>query len=393
MMPSMTCKVAARRAGRRSTFATSRPSRGSVTRKIFEELARKNLDERTTKNDMAISQTHHRGSLSDRLADGELLETWVLDHQRSALEQLVERYSPLVLGVCRRQCRNQHDVEDAFQATFLLLARDADRIRNPHALPGWLHQAAYRIACRARRRELDRPESLTEDPPDPTNPLDQVARRHELRILDEEIAGLPETYRQTLVLHLLEGHSHARVAFLLGTTLGTIRGRLQRGKSELRKRLRQRGVVPGAVISALALWPPNPAAAAELSTRFVTETLAGNPANFVVELPEPSALQPLLETGNASVMTATSLLTGCAAAAAMLIVLSAHPYSAADRPLAEVTGMPSASAPDSLALIAPIEPAPAPIEQLATLPQTAGSLGSQANEDSTDAANERPALA
>src|SRR5688500_16437700 len=88
-------------------------------------------------------------------ADGPLLDAF-LAGDTSAMARLVARYGGLVLGACRRVLGNEHDAEDAFQATFLLLARDAGKIRKGAALPSWLYGTARRVALRALRDDARR---------------------------------------------------------------------------------------------------------------------------------------------------------------------------------------------------------------------------------------------
>src|SRR5215470_2610427 len=84
------------------------------------------------------------------LTDGELLGRFVADRDEAAFEALVHRHGPMVLGVCRRVLRDDHDAEDAFQGTFLILARKAGSVVKGAALGSWLYAVAYHAALEAR---------------------------------------------------------------------------------------------------------------------------------------------------------------------------------------------------------------------------------------------------
>src|SRR5262245_38582296 len=111
------------------------------------------------------------GETAGRLPDRQLLERFAARREEAAFEALLERHAPMVWGVCRRLLRRHHDAEDAFQATFLVLARNAASIRRQESLAAWLHGVAYRIALRARaaagRNLPDAPAVLdaAEEPP------------------------------------------------------------------------------------------------------------------------------------------------------------------------------------------------------------------------------------
>jgi len=168
------------------------------------------------------------------LSDGQLLETYLRSREESAFEQLVSRFGPLVLAVALRQLRDRHAAEDVFQATFLVLARDARRIRSPELVGSWLHGTALRISRRAlaRRREVSLEQTMRSPATIPAQEaplLDEINERFEQQLVDEELQRLPADWRAPLVLHFLEGKTVEETAAALGTTTGTIRGRLQRG--------------------------------------------------------------------------------------------------------------------------------------------------------------------
>src|SRR6516162_11154009 len=91
------------------------------------------------------------------LPDRELLGRYVAGHDETAFTAIVERHGGLVLGVCRRILRNEHDAEDACQATFLVLTRKAGTIRKREALASWLYGVASRIALKLHADRRRRP--------------------------------------------------------------------------------------------------------------------------------------------------------------------------------------------------------------------------------------------
>jgi RNA polymerase sigma factor (sigma-70 family) len=176
--------------------------------------------------------------------DAELLDRFAHRKDESAFAALVGRYGPLVLHVCRRVLADVHDAEDAFQATFLVLARKAASVRRPASLAAFLHGVAHRVACKARtaaarRRRYEVGATPAAPPPDP---LAQVTAREMLALLDEEVARLPQAYRLPVLLCCLEGLSQEEAARQLGWTAGSVKGRLERGRRMLHRRLARRGL-------------------------------------------------------------------------------------------------------------------------------------------------------
>jgi RNA polymerase sigma factor (sigma-70 family) len=187
------------------------------------------------------------------LSDGQLLARFVATRDEAAFATLVRRHGPMVLGVCRRVLHDYHDAEDAFQATFLVLARKAASVVVGHSLGGWLHGVACHTAMRAvagisRRRSRERPMN---DSPHPE--IMPAETQDWLPLLDRELALLPEKYRAALVHCDLEGRSRREAARLLGVTEGTLSSRLSRGRALLAKRLSARGLglSGGALVLAL----------------------------------------------------------------------------------------------------------------------------------------------
>ena len=151
--------------------------------------------------------------------DGALLERFVHDNDAAAFEVLVRRHGPMVLGVCRRVLADSHDADDAFQATFLVLARRAETVRNPAAVGAWLHAVAWQVATRARKARGRRNNVLVLTSLDVGQTEGGAAETEwrELRpVLDEELRRLPEKYRAPVVLCYLEDRSNAEAAEQLG---------------------------------------------------------------------------------------------------------------------------------------------------------------------------------
>ena len=180
------------------------------------------------------------------VSDGQLLERFAARREEAAFATLVRRHGPMVLGVCRRVLRHTQDAEDAFQATFLVLARKAASISKRESIGGWLHTVAYRLALRAkgraeRRGRVQKP--LTDPLVDGRglDPADAAAWREFPRALDAALDDIPEKYRTAFVLCHLEGRTCAEAAEHLGCPLGTVQSRAGRALERLRALLAQRG--------------------------------------------------------------------------------------------------------------------------------------------------------
>jgi RNA polymerase sigma factor (sigma-70 family) len=133
------------------------------------------------------------------------------ENSESAFETLLKRHGPMVLGVCRHVLRRDQDAEDAFQATFLVLARKAGTIHNREILGCWLHEVAYRTAIRARERHArSTPRMEIQEVEESHSGPENAASRDELRLLlRAEVDGLPGKYR-SLVLHTYYGRQEQR---------------------------------------------------------------------------------------------------------------------------------------------------------------------------------------
>lgn len=193
---------------------------------------------------------------SGELPDAELLSRFVRHRDEAAFAALVRRHGPMVLAVCRRVVRDGHAAEDAFQATFLVLARKAASLRQPELLGNWLYGVAYRTAMKARREAAKRRAHETHAVrAQEINPIEEFEWRDLRAVLDEEINRLPERYRVPVVLCYLQGQSNAEAARRMGCSRGTVATRLARARDKLRRRLTQRGIGLSVGVAAGALIP------------------------------------------------------------------------------------------------------------------------------------------
>jgi RNA polymerase sigma factor (sigma-70 family) len=189
-----------------------------------------------------------------RESDRDLLERFDGQRDEAAFHALVLRHGPMVLAVCREMLGNEADAEDAFQATFLILARKSPSIRKAASVGSWLHGVAYRTALKARAQSATRQQKESRVPARQASEPDGVAWREIRQVLHQELSGLAERYRAPLVLCYLEGKTQDAAAAQLGMATRTLKERLERGRSLLRARLVRRGLGPAAVLLAAA-WP------------------------------------------------------------------------------------------------------------------------------------------
>jgi RNA polymerase sigma factor (sigma-70 family) len=196
-----------------------------------------------------------------RLADQELLRRFSAERDEAAFHALLHRHGPMVLDVCRNVLSNEADAEDAFQATFLILARKAAAIRRQTSVGSWLYGVAYRTALKAqtaaaRRRKYEARATGRTPPP----ASDDLSWREVRQVLHAELNDLSEYYRAPLVLCYLQGKTQDEAAALLGVSKTTVKKRLEDGRALLRQRLVRRGLGSVAVLVAAA-WPLGAAAA------------------------------------------------------------------------------------------------------------------------------------
>lgn len=190
-------------------------------------------------------------------ADADLLDRYRSVRDEDAFEALVVRHGPTVLGVCLRVLRDRHAADDAFQATFLVLARKASAVRPPELIGAWLYGVAYRTALKARCRGFRRAAVERAATARRTEAIHEVPHRDgDLRpLIDEQIAGLPEKYRLPVILCVVQGASKADAAARLGLNEGTLSSRLARGRDMLRDRLERRGIAPSVALAVGGAMP------------------------------------------------------------------------------------------------------------------------------------------
>ncbi len=172
-----------------------------------------------------------------------------------AFAALVRRHGSMVFGVCRGVLGSHQQAEDAFQATFLALARKAGSIRNRNVLSSWLYEVAYRVSIRARvlsarrqARERSLPKTAEFASPDQRHVWEDLRPA-----LQEELGRLPEKYRTPVVLCYLEGKTNQEAARLLNWPVGSVKGRLSCARDLLRGRLERRGITLALFLIALVI--------------------------------------------------------------------------------------------------------------------------------------------
>jgi polysaccharide biosynthesis/export protein len=225
------------------------------------------------------------------LTDGELLGLFIArrgEAAEMAFAALVERHGPMVLRVCRSILRDEHDAQDAFQASFLILVERAGTVRDRSSVASWLHGVALRVAACARasviRRHLHKRRAAGRVAADFTH----AAIEPDLApALHDELDRLPERYRMPIVLCYLEGLACEEAAQRLQLAVGTVKSRLARGRDRLRIRLMRRGLAPSAtlltsVFPAEAAKAAMPAGIVISTVRMATHFACGSSLSGVV---------------------------------------------------------------------------------------------------------------
>jgi RNA polymerase sigma factor (sigma-70 family) len=255
---------------------------------------------------------------ADSPTDGQLLTLFAERRDESAFAALVQRHAPMVWGVCRRVLGDDHEAEDAFQATFLVLVRKAASVLPRERVANWLYGVAHMTAQRARSlnvRRRAREKQVIAMPEPEARPADCW---DDLRpLLDAELARLPDKYRVTVVLCDLEERTIKEAARQLGWPPGTVAGRLARARTMLARRLKQHGLaLSGGALAALLseLTAPAPAAVVSSTIKVALLSAAGRTAFGVIPAHAAALTEGVLQS---------MMLTKLKTIAAILVVTAA----------------------------------------------------------------------
>ncbi|MFK7819168.1 MAG: RNA polymerase sigma factor [Planctomycetaceae bacterium] len=271
--------------------------------------------------DLAGSVTRHKSPLGEayNCGDRELLRRFSLDSDEEAFAEVVRRYERLVMSVCRRVIGSGPEADDAFQATFITLARKPKQIRKIESLSSWLYSVAWRISVRLVRARRKNPvQPLSDEQTAPANdPLQQIAAHQHATILDEELQTLPNKYRDVLVMTYFAEQTSQQIADQLDVSKGTVDGRIRQARNMLRVKLARRGVGVGVLVAAASLLKAETAAASptlvsstiELGTQTLSQSVPGTA--------DTSHIEPLVRPEITSMIGTKSILSSLAGIVAL----------------------------------------------------------------------------
>jgi RNA polymerase sigma factor (sigma-70 family) len=282
-----------------------------------------------------ILETLHESGAD--LTDGQLLARFLATRDEASFTVLVRRHGPMVIGVCRRILRDEHDAEDAFQAAFLILAQKAASVVKRESLSCWLYQVAYHAAleacsARSRRRARERPVN------DAAHPEIAPVETQDWRpLLDRELNALPEIYRSAIILCDLQGRTRKEAARQLRIPEGTLSSRLATAHKMLARRLTRSGLtLSGGALAAAIL---EGTASAQVPASLVGSTATAAALAAAQQLTTAATPAVLLMRG----VLKTMLLNKLKRAVGALVILAALgavgiAYTTSSRPAAAQGG-------------------------------------------------------
>ncbi len=258
------------------------------------------------------------------LTDGHLIERYLTGGSRAAdaaFDALVRRHGPMVQRVCQQVTGDPEDASDAFQATFLVLARSAASVRRTDRLGSWLHGVARRIAARARADAARRVRYERRAAAIRAERASAAERPEEWGELHDAIARLPVRYREPVILFYFEGLSCEAVASRLGRAQGTILSQLSRARKQLLRRLAPEGMTVAAGL------PPGAFASQgriPVLTESLLESTVRTSLSFARSRTTDTTLAPsrVLALARGGLYTMTNPISKSLAALAMLSTLS-----------------------------------------------------------------------
>jgi RNA polymerase sigma factor (sigma-70 family) len=281
------------------------------------------------------------------MTDEQLLDRFASERDAAAVyafEALVHRHGPMVLAVCRNALRDPNDADDAFQATFLVLALKCARLRVQSRLAPWLHGVALRAARKVneRRGRFERLKQRAEEQARGARsfqPQTNACRREESEVLHEEIGRLPDRYRTPVVLCYLEGLTHEEAARQLGWPVGTVGVHLMRARERLRARLVGRGMAPAITLAApidLGIEPVANASAKQIARAAVSFASSTGAATDLIRSEVAGIAHAVLRSmalTKATSVVGALVICGLFAAGTALALASPVPQTRGEQPL------------------------------------------------------------
>jgi RNA polymerase sigma-70 factor, ECF subfamily len=168
-------------------------------------------------------------------ADAVSLVSAARDGDRGSFGRLYERYARMVHGILLARVPLA-EVDDLVQDVFIQAMRQVHTLRDIRCFGGWLATVTRNRANDYHRRSVDLVE-LTEDSPNDARPKQRQTPGDDAAAILAVIRGLPEAYRETLILRLVEGFTGPEIAERTGLTPGSVRVNLHRGMQMLREKL------------------------------------------------------------------------------------------------------------------------------------------------------------